>query len=190
MGPVSAESTTRLQSVADRMLVERAVQNDAEAFGELVRRHSSLMRAYVYRIVGSLADTDDVVQDAFVIAWKQLPTLRDASAVKAWLMRIAGREALAFVGRRPAEAVLDDYSFSAPRTTQPEQTAIRNAQLRALSGALDKLKEDQRRSWLLREIADCSYDEIAELMDIPPSTVRGLLSRARASIAIEMEGWR
>lgn len=70
-------------SVADRILVERAVDGDAAAFRELIRRHSSLMRAYVYRIVGSMADTDDVVQDAFVIAWKKLPTLRDASAVTA-----------------------------------------------------------------------------------------------------------
>ena len=178
------------QTVADRMLVDRAVQGDADAFGELVRRHSSLMRAYVYRIVGSLADTDDVVQEAFVIAWKQLPTLRDPSAVKACLLRITGREALTFVSRRPAEAVLDDHVAALPTSTQPEQTVIRGAQLRALSDALDKLKEDQRRCWLLREVAECSYDEIAEQMDIPPSTVRGLLARARASIAIEMEGWR
>lgn len=178
-------------AVADRMLVERAAQGDADAFGELVRRHSSLMRAYVFRIVGSLADTDDVVQEAFVIAWKQLPTLRDPSAVKAWLMRIAGREALTFVSRRPAEAVLDEHVAALPTASAlPEQTVVRGAQLRALSDALDKLKEDQRRCWLLREVAECSYDEIAEQMDIPPSTVRGLLARARASIAIEMEGWR
>ena len=93
-----------LSGLADRILVERAVDNDAAAFSELIRRHSSLMRAYVYRIVGSMSDTDDVVQEAFVIAWRQLPTLRDATAVKAWLMRIAGREALSFVSRRPADA--------------------------------------------------------------------------------------
>lgn len=178
------------RTIADRMLAQRASQGDAQAFGELVRRHSSLMRAYVYRIVGSLADTDDVVQEAFVIAWKQLPTLRDPSAVKSWLMRIAGREALAFVGRRPKDTVLEDYAVESPATVQPEQTAIRNAQLTALSHALDKLKEDQRRCWLLREIAESSYAEIAEQMNISESTVRGLLARARASIAIEMEGWR
>ncbi|MET0297112.1 MAG: RNA polymerase sigma factor [Microbacterium sp.] len=186
MNGVSAQPPT----IADRILVQRALDNDAAAFSELIRRHSSLMRAYVYRIVGSMADTDDVVQEAFVIAWKQLPTLRDPAAVKAWLMRIAGRQALAFVGRRPTEAILDDYSIAAPIEVQPETAAVRNAQLRALSDALDKLKEDQRRCWLLREIADCSYAEIAEQMDIAPSTVRGLLSRARASIAIDMEGWR
>lgn len=181
---------TPLSTLADRILVERAVDGDPEAFSELIRRHSSLMRAYVYRIVGSMADTDDVVQDAFVIAWKQLPTLRDASVVKSWLMRIAGREALSFVNKRPLEAALDNYSIAGAPDAQPEASAIRNAQLRALSDALDKLKEDQRRCWLLREIADCSYAEIAQQMDISESTVRGLLSRARASIAIEMEGWR
>lgn len=186
----SRTARTDLGGLADRILVERAVDNDSAAFTELIRRHSSLMRAYVYRIVGSMSDTDDVVQEAFVIAWRQLPTLRDATAVKAWLMRIAGREALAFVGRRPADAELDERLGKAATQGQPEQTAIRNAQLAALSNALDKLKEDQRRCWLLREIAECSYAEIADQMEISESTVRGLLSRARASIAIEMEGWR
>ena len=187
----SGTARTDLGGLADRILVERAVDNDAAAFTELIRRHSSLMRAYVYRIVGSMSDTDDVVQEAFVIAWRQLPTLRDATAVKAWLMRIAGREALAFAGRRPADAALDDRMVVMAATQgQPEQTAIRNAHLAALSNALDKLKEDQRRCWLLREIAECSYAEIADQMEISESTVRGLLSRARASIAIEMEGWR
>lgn len=179
-----------MASVADRILVERAIENDAEAFGELVRRHSSLMRAYVYRIVGSMADTDDVVQDAFIIAWRRLPELRDPSAVKAWLMRIAGREALACVSRRPAETALDIYEITVEDEAQPERSAVRNAQLRALSVALGRLKEEQRRCWLLREIADCSYTEIAEQMNVSESTVRGLLARARASIAIEMEGWR
>lgn len=179
-----------LRTIPDRILVERAVENDAEAFAELVGRHSSLMRAYVYRIVGSMSDTDDVVQEAFVLAWRQLPSLRDPSAVRAWLMRIAGRQALALVSKRPTDVSLDAYEMPITAAAQPEGSAIRNAQLRALSAALDRLKEDQRRCWLLREIAECSYAEIAEQMNISESTVRGLLSRARASIAVEMEAWR
>lgn len=186
----SRDSGVGLGTIADRMLVERAIENDAEAFSEIVRRHSSLVRAYVYRIVGSIADTDDIVQDAFVIAWRQLPGLRDQSAVRAWLMRIAGREALAHVARRPTQVSLDGYEITVDIETQPERIAVRKAQLRALSAALDRLKEDQRQCWLLREIAECSYAEISDQMNISQSTVRGLLSRARASIAIEMEGWR
>ncbi|MDQ1125336.1 RNA polymerase sigma-70 factor (ECF subfamily) [Microbacterium sp. SORGH_AS 505] len=178
------------RDVPDRILVERAIDGDAVAFGELLRRHSSLVRAYVYRIVGSMADTDDVVQDAFVTAWKQLPTVRDPAAFRSWLMRIAGREALAVATRRSKEDPLDEAILPASLQAQPERTAIQNDRLAALSRALDRLKEDQRRCWLLREVAELSYAEIAEEMTMTESTVRGVLARARASIAIEMEGWR
>lgn len=177
--------------ISDQILVERAVDQDAEAFGELVRRHSPLMRAYVSRIVGSLSAADDVVQDAFLVAWRQLPTLRDGAAVRAWLMRIASREALLHVKRRPSEAPLEGFDVvSLSVDTQPETRAIRNAQLQALSIALNELPEAQRRCWLLREVADLSYSEIAEEMDLPVSTVRGNLARARTSITIRMEEWR
>jgi RNA polymerase sigma-70 factor (ECF subfamily) len=178
-------------AISDRILVARAVDQDAEAFGELVRRHAPLMRAYVSRIVGSLSAADDVVQDAFLVAWRQLPTLRDGSAVRAWLMRIASREALLHVRRRPSDAPLDGWDVATLAVdTQPEARAIRNAQLQALSLALDELPEAQRRCWLLREMAELSYSEIAEEMDLPVSTVRGNLARARTSITIRMEEWR
>jgi RNA polymerase sigma-70 factor (ECF subfamily) len=176
--------------IPDALLAERAQDGDPDAFQELVRRHASLMRAYVFRIVGSMSEADDVVQNAFLVAWRQLTTLRDPAAVKAWLMKIAGREAYAFVRQRPADAALSDFDPPQAEGTQPERVAIRNAQLRALSNALDNLPEDQRRCWLLREVANLSYIEIAEEMNSSPSTVRGLLSRARTSITIQMEGWR
>jgi RNA polymerase sigma-70 factor (ECF subfamily) len=176
--------------VSDAVLAERARDGDPSAFQELVRRHASLMRAYVSRIVGSLSEADDVVQNAFLTAWRQMESLRDATAVKAWFMRIASREAYAHLKRRPRDSPLEDFDAPHPADTQPERIAVRNAQLAALSRALDNLPEDQRRCWLLREVADLSYAEIAEEMDSSASTVRGLLSRARTSITVQMEGWR
>ncbi|MEV7692620.1 RNA polymerase sigma factor [Microbacterium sp. NPDC089189] len=188
--PESERPPSTLTVLSDRILVERAVDGDELAFREIVRRHSGIMRAYVKRITGSLADADDIVQDAFVTAWRQLPTLRDGDAVKAWLMRITSREALALVRRRSRETPLEDRDFSTPAQTQPEQVTIHNARLAALSAALDTLPDDQRRTWLLREVAGLSYGDIAEELDLPASTVRGNLARARASIMIRMEGWR
>lgn len=190
MGGEEGEVAASLRDVPDQILVERAVDQDADAFGELVRRHSPLMRAYVSRIVGSLSVADDIVQDAFLVAWRQLPTLRDGSAVRAWLMRVASREALLHVKRRPADVPLEGFDVARSADTQPETRAIRNAQLNALSEALNALPENQRRTWLLREVADLSYQEIAEEMELPVSTVRGNLARARTSIMIRMEEWR
>ena len=179
-----------LGQVADAALASGAQDGDVDAFHELIRRHAGLMRAYAARIVGSVSEADDVVQNAFVIAWRQLATLRDPGAVRPWLMRITSREAYAWVKKRPVEVPLDGFDAAPQERHQPESTAIRNAQLAALSRALDTLTEDQRRCWLLREVAELSYAEIAAEMDTAPSTVRGLLSRARASLTIQMEGWR
>lgn len=190
MAQAPGTSDDRLTVVSDHVLVSRAIDGDSDAFREIVRRHAGAMRAYVSRIVGSLTEADDVVQNALVTAWRQLDTLRDPDAVKSWLMRIASREAFAHLRKRPTEASLSGYDAPHNEGTQPEQIAIRNAQLAALSQALDTLPEDQRRCWLLRQVADLSYAEIAEEMDTSPSTVRGLLARARSSITVQMGGWR
>lgn len=179
-----------LRAAPDGILAARAADGDVEAFEALLHRHTRIVRAFVYRIVGTLSETDDVVQEAFLTAWRQLSTLNDPNAVKAWLMRVASREAYAHLRKRPDHDTLVGFDRAAEAGLLPEAAAIRNAQLHALSLALDALPEAQRRCWLLREVGSLSYTEIAEEMNLPLSTVRGNLSRARASITIQMAGWR
>ena len=190
MGRENGLAGAAVSQLPDATLVAGAQDGDVDAFRELIQRHAGLMRAYAARIVGSVSEADDVVQNTFLIAWRQRGTVQDPRAVKAWLMRITSREAYAWVKKRPAHVPLDGFDTVQQDRHQPESAAIRNAQLAALSSALDTLTEEQRRCWLLREVAELSYSEIAEEMDTPPSTVRGLLARARASLTIQMEGWR
>jgi len=179
-----------LRLVSDEFLVERALDGDAAAFETLVHRHEPLMRAYTSRIVGSRTEADDVVQESFIIAWRQLPALRYPGAVRPWLMRIARRQALAHIKRRPSDVPLSSLGTPVPIETQPEILAVRNEELRALLIALDRLPEDQRRCWLLREFAELSYTEIAGEMQLSPATVRGKLARARTNVSAQMEEWR
>lgn len=189
-GTHSGPAGDRFGSVTDDILVVRAVDGDTAAFEALIRRHGPLMRAYTARIVGSVSEADDVVQEAFFTAWRRLPELRDPSAVKPWLMRMASRIAFTHIRKRPNEAALPSLEAALPDDGQPENVAIRRAQLTALSQALDALPEDQRQCWLLREVAELSYDEIALELDVPRTAVRGKLARARASIYAQMEAWR
>lgn len=179
-----------LSELTDRMLVARALEQDPAATEEIVRRHTPVMRAYAYRVIGVLADAEDVVQDAFVIAWERLHTLKDPDALRAWLMRITGRAALTHRRKRPVEVALHLEGFETASTPAPDAVAIRNAQLAALGQALDRLPQEQRDVWLLREVGELSYTEIAEELERPISTIRGLLARARISITTQMEGWR
>lgn len=179
-----------MAEASDEILVGRAVDGDVAAFETIIRRHGPLVRAYATRIVGSVSEADDVAQESFSTAWQRLPELRDPAAVKPWLMRIASRQAFTHLRRRPSDAPLPDPEPAVESRHQPENVAIRHAQLDALGGALNALPEDQRRCWLLREVAELSYDEIAQELEVPRATVRGKLARARASIYADMEGWR
>ncbi len=182
-------NTEQLHVAADQALVRRAVDGDSAAFEELVRRHRPLMRRYTAQIVGSAAEADDVVQEAFYSAWSRLADLREPAAVQAWLMRIAGRHAYNHLRRNPATPDIT-VDTPVPAEDQPENIAERNAELRALSDALDTLSEDQRRCWLLREVWKLSYEDIAEELEIPKASVRGKLARSRAHVFAQMEGWR
>jgi RNA polymerase sigma-70 factor (ECF subfamily) len=179
-----------LSVVADGVLAARAAEGDVAAIEALIHRYKSLMRAVVACLLGSVSDADDVVQETLVLAWRQLSHLQDHSAVRSWLMRIATRQAITRLRARPKELPLVEPATVATDDNQPETMAIRNAELRALSHALDALSEDQRRCWLLREAAGLSYEDIAEEMGVSASTVRGKLARARSSLCVQMEGWR
>ncbi|MDU0328473.1 RNA polymerase sigma factor [Microbacterium sp. KSW2-21] len=182
-GPSEAQA-----AASDEILVQRAVDGDVGAFRSLITRHAPLMRAYLTRILRSHADADDVLQETFVIAWRKLSTLRDQSHARAWLMQIATRRAFSHLGKPHRETELSDGYTSTSQ--DPELSAIRNAQLRALSATLDALPDNQRQCWLLREVAGLSYQDIADTMHISTGQARGNLARARANITIRMEGWR
>ncbi|MEB0303388.1 sigma factor, partial [Mucilaginibacter sp. 5C4] len=93
-----------LDAASDALLADRAADGDVRAFEVLVRRHGPLMRVHATRILGSNDETDDVVQESFITAWRQLPTLENCAAVKSWLMRICGRKSIDRVRARRAHA--------------------------------------------------------------------------------------
>lgn len=174
----------------DRTIAGRAADGDVRAFEVLVRRHGPLMRAYATRVLGSNAESDDVVQEAFIAGWTQLPGLQDVGGVKSWLLRIVSNKAIDRVRMRRSHVDLGDYDPAAPASQSPQRLAEVGSASEALSRVLAGLPEGQRRCWLLKEVAGYSYDDIATELGIPVSTVRGLLARARRTVMQEMEGWR
>lgn len=180
----------RLASADDRLVAGRAIDGDVAAFEVLVRRYSPMMRAYARRVLSADADVDDVVQEAFVVAWQRLGELEDAAAVKSWLMRIVGRKAMDRVRARRPQIDIDEIDQPAPAHRGPVDAVETRAGVEALNAALAELPESQRQSWVLREIGGLSYDEVASEMGIAATTVRGLLARARKHIIVRMEEWR
>lgn len=179
-----------LASSPDRIVAGRAADGDVHAFEVLVARHGPLLRAYARRILGSSADVDDVVQETFITAWGELPGLENPAAVKSWLIRIVSRRSIDVVRARREHNNIDDHDVVDGSAKSPEYLAEAGSRGSALSKALSGLPEDQRRCWVLREVSEYSYDDIAEQLGLPVSTVRGLLARARKNLVREMEAWR
>ncbi len=179
-----------LTEADDEILADRAADGDPDAFAVLVRRHAPIMRAYARRLLPGSSEVDDVVQEAFLAAWDQLDGLEDRARVRAWLIRITGRKAFDRIRATKAHSDLGEMDLPAPERMAPPRRAEARAGIAALGDAITRLPEAQRECWVLRELGDYSYDEIAAELDVPVSTVRGLLARARKDIIIRMEQWR
>lgn len=179
-----------LQRGSDATLVARASDGDVLAFEVLARRHGGLMRVYAEQILGSTIESDDVVQEAFLTGWRKLTDLEDPARFRPWMLQITTRKALDRLRRRRHHEDLGDVEPHVDAARSPERIVETRLQFDALLAALDRLPADQRRCWLLRETAGFSYQQIADELELSPSTVRGLLARARRFLAAEMEGWR
>lgn len=179
-----------IEDAGDAILAERAADGDTDAFAVLVRRHGPFLRAYAARLLGAArADADDCVQEALIAAWHALPELQDPSRFRSWVVAITSRKATDRLRRRhPDDAIVDETLASTH--PDPESSAVTSWQLEAVRAALDALPEELRAVWVLREVGESSYEEIAEQLDLPLATVRGRLARARQSLLEAMKDWR
>jgi RNA polymerase sigma-70 factor, ECF subfamily len=178
-----------LDDAADALLAQRAADGDELAFAVIVRRHAPYLRALTTGLLRSNADVDDVVQDAFITAWDKLPDLRDGRGLRSWLAAIAARKATDRLRRRRDQTPLDDVDPVAPGD-DPAASAELSSQMAALGRALADLPDEVRITWTLREVSGRSYEQIAADLDVPVSTVRGRLARARAHLLDRMMEWR
>ena len=179
-----------LEFADDTIVAGRAADGDTTAFAVLVRRYTPMMRAYARRLLTGTAEVDDVVQEAFITAWGQLPNLDEPGKVKSWLMRIASRKAIDRIRAARPQIDLEEVDPPAPDLFAPARQVEARAGVAALSDALQHLPAPQRECWVLREVGGYSYEEIADELDVSLPTVRGLLARARKDIIVRMERWR
>jgi len=179
-----------LEDESDLALVDFVIAGNEAAFEVLVRRYRALMRAFALRTLGSNAEADDVVQDAFIVAWEKLTLLKDGEQVKAWLMRIVLNKSIDRLRKRHSTVAMLDVDTPATVDNSPFEVVKLLLQNDALSAALATLPTNQRRAWLMREFSGCSYSVIAVELDVPTSTVRGLLARSRLTLAQKLEAWR
>ena len=177
---------------ADALLVREAQAGNRNAFDMLVLKYQRRVERLLSRSVRDPADVADLCQDTFLAAYRALPAFRGDSAFYTWVYRIAINAAKRHRSRQRLTESLDDDEGTfgtqlAPSDDATPENLLASRQLaQGLNEAVDALAEDQRRALLLREVDGLSYDEIADLMECPPGTVRSRIFRAREALAARL----
>jgi len=177
---------------SDQLLVERVQQGDKAAFDILVGQYQHKIVKLVGRYVRDPDEAQDVAQDAFIKAYRALPSFRGESAFYTWLYRIAintAKNQLSSNKRRAEDFDLDlqdpdQYEIHGRlrENDTPEGLALTDEIRETVNQAIEALPEDLRTAIVFREIEGLSYEEIAAAMECPVGTVRSRIFRAREAI--------
>jgi len=187
---------------SEATIVGRAQSGDLAAFEELSRRYQGPLFRLAVRLLGDRGEAEDALQDTMVSVWRKLPSLTDLPAFHGWVYQIMTRRCMSVLrtrARRSTEPAGDDTVFEAGSrgrlaagtgSADPVAATEHAEQLRRLNVELGRLTDEQRACWVLRELHELSYPEIAAATGLPLSTVRGRIARARQNLAKGMEAWR
>lgn len=172
--------------------VRRVLDGDVNAFEQLMNAHEKTVYNLALRTLGNPQDAEDLTQEAFLKAYRSLSSFRGDSKFSVWLYRIVSNLCLDYLrarSRRPAQSLtveddegevgeleIPDEHFS------PEKLLDRKLTRESVQRGLASLPDDARQILLLRELKGLSYEEIADVLDLEPGTVKSRIFRARKKL--------
>lgn len=181
----------------DQQLVDRAQRGDKQAFELLVAKYQRKLGRLLSRFIRDPAEVEDVAQEAFIKAYRALPSFRGDSAFYTWLYRIGintAKNYLVAMGRRAPttteydseEAENFDDGDQLRDVNTPEAELMTKQIAATVNQTMEELPEELRTAITLREIEGMSYEDIAAVMNCPIGTVRSRIFRARETIAARL----
>jgi RNA polymerase sigma-70 factor, ECF subfamily len=180
----------------DEQLVERAIAGDGDAFGEVVRRWERKIYALAYGLTGSAEDARDAAQETFIAAFRNLRSFRGDAKVSSWLHRIAVNQCITRQRRARvrAETALDetieasDEGFlSTSELASPARAAEAKERHEAVRRAVAALTPELREVVLLKEFEGLTFQEMADALQVPLSTVKSRLYTALRQLRMRLE---
>jgi len=182
---------------SDQQLVERVQKGDRRAFDVLVLKYQHRIYSLVSRFIRDSDEIQDVVQEAFIKAYRALPGFRGDSAFYTWIYRIAintAKNHLVASGRRPPTGDIDaqdaeqyEGATGLREYATPEGMILKDEIEKTVASAIDELPDDLKTAITLRELEGLSYEEIAQAMECPIGTVRSRIFRARDAIDTKLK---
>ena len=167
----------------DDVLVRRSKDGDRAAFVVLVKRYRGTIYNAAYRVLGREEDASDVTQGVFLKVIQRLDQYDPSYKFFSWIYRIAMNDALNHLRDRGRESPLaEDYDAPALESAEPERQMGEKQVSQRIQVALMSMKVTDRTVLTLRHFSDCSYEEIAEIMDIEVKTVKSRLFEARVRL--------
>ncbi|TML48200.1 MAG: sigma-70 family RNA polymerase sigma factor [Actinobacteria bacterium] len=197
-------------TVQEQELLTAAQAGGEDAFRRLVEQHQGELHAHCYRMLGSVHDAEDALQEALLRAWRALPRFEGRSSLRSWLYKIATNTCLDVVGRRPKRVLPIDYAQASDPHLGPGEPIVESVWLEpypderlgledgfaapearyeqresielAFIAALQHLPPNQRAVLILREVLGYSAKEVAATLDTTVASVNSALQRARATV--------
>ena len=168
----------------DEELVSAFQKGDETAFVKIVNRYKQRLTRLAWSVVHNEDDAMDVVQEVFIKIYRKLHSFRRSSKLYTWLYRIVMNHSIDYVRKRPSAIITHSdemqYELADNDKSMRPDVHMLNLELRdKIFSAVDKLPKKQRKTVVLREVEDLSYNEIAEIMDCSVGTVMSRLYYAR-----------
>jgi RNA polymerase sigma-70 factor (ECF subfamily) len=181
-------------ATSDEQIVERALTGDAEAFGEIVQRWERRIFALSFGMLGREEDARDATQETFLAAFRNLRAFRGEAKVSSWLHRIAVNQCITRQRRAKVrnESALDieeekhASSFAAPLRYSPARLVERHETTDAVRMAVNSLPLELRQVVLMKEFEELTFKEIADVLDLPLSTVKSRLYTALKQLQMRL----
>ena len=172
--------TLRETLATDEIIVERALSGEPDAFGEIVRRWERRIFALTFGILGREEDARDATQETFLAAFRNLRGFRGEAKVSSWLHRIAVNQCITRQRRAKvrSETALEDSAeteFAGPVDESPARVVEGRQRTVAVRRALNGLPIELRQIVVMKEFEELTFREIAEVLDLPLSTVKSRL---------------
>ena len=188
VGHVRTSPDTSSSAVAAAHLGDRPTDGSTDGAGarpgieDIVREHSGAMYRVAISVVHDHSLAEDVVQESVVKAWQALDTFRGDASVRTWLLRITHNTAISALRKRRDDVTAPSELPERPGHTSVEESALLQADRDEIWQALSRLDPVGRAIVVLREVDRMSYEQIAEVLDLPTATVRTRLFRARQQL--------